>query len=147
MSEVQGVINKLRKSGYLFSLACLSVTGAPPFGVFVGEFLILVQAIDTGNLVIAGLLAIVYMYAFIGLNRQTIQMVFGEPIEEQGRLNSIHKKEANVLVTGTGSEKIAKSGEETKISVIIPTINLAISLVIGIYMVPTLVQAALSLNL
>ena len=66
MADVQGVVNRLKLSGYLFTLSCLSVTGAPPFGVFVGEFMILSQALSSGNVTLAILLAIAYMYSFIG---------------------------------------------------------------------------------
>ncbi len=144
MSEVQGLVNKIRSTGYLFSLTCLSVTGAPPFGVFIGEFLILAQAVSSGNYPIAALLAFAYMYAFIGLNRQSIQMIFGEPkgagaplvLDDDG--NGITEKTADIGKSQT---------HEDRISIIIPAINLGISLLIGIYMIPTLVQAAVSLGL
>lgn len=142
MSEVQGVISRLRSTGYLFSLSCLSVTGAPPFGVFIGEFLILAQAIDSGNYLLAALLALAYMYAFIGLNRQSIQMIFGESKNESSS--------APANYTGLSGETnlVAQQRiKEDRISVIVPAINLFVSLVIGVYMIPTLVQAAISLGL
>jgi hydrogenase-4 component F len=144
MSEVQGLVNKIRSTGYLFSLTCLSVTGAPPFGVFIGEFLILAQAVSSGNYLLAALLAFAYMYAFIGLNRQSIHMVFGE---------STVNLAPTVLAGGEQSTVNLENGikkartKEDRISIIIPAINLTVSLVIGVYMIPTLVQAALSLGL
>jgi len=72
MVDAQGVIGRLRSTGYLFILSCLSITGAPPFGVFLGEFLILSQAIQSGNLALAVLLGFAYIYTFIGLNRHAI---------------------------------------------------------------------------
>ena len=138
MSEVQGLVGKLRSTGYLFSLTCLSVTGAPPFGVFIGEFLILAQAVSTGNLVLAVLLAIAYMYAFIALNRQSIQMVFGSETSD----NLIPK-----IVDNASSEEGNKSRKEDRLSIIIPLINLLISLIIGVYMIPAVLQAAISFGL
>lgn len=144
MSEVQGLVGKIRATGYLFSITCLSVTGAPPFGVFIGEFLILTQAVSTGNYLLAALLAFAYMYAFIGLNRQSTQMVFGE---------STVNLAPTILANGEQSAAIQKNSvvdirkKEDRISIIIPAINLAISLMIGVYMFPTLVQAATSLGL
>lgn len=138
MSEVQGVVNRLRSTGYLFSLSCLSVTGAPPFGVFIGEFLILAQAMSSGNFLLAILLAITYMYSFIGLNRQSIQMIFGSGIDEK-------------LVTfGALGETDAPAGKrrnEDRLSIVVPLINLVISLIIGLYMIPVVLQAALSMGL
>jgi len=130
MSAVQGVINRLKATGYLFMLSCLCVTGAPPFGVFVGEFLILTQAMVTGNFALAILLAIAYMYAFIGLNRQSIKMVFGEPAESE-----------------TSSDLQTVDHKENWLSIIIPLVNLAVALIIGIYMLPVILQAAAGLGL
>ena len=127
MRAVQGVINRLRFTGYLFSLSCLSITGAPPFGVFVGEFLILSQAMSSGNIALALLLAIAYMYTFIGLNRQSLRMIFGlpNPDSEQGN-------QSDVLSATTHQR-------ENWLSVAIPLSNLAISLLIGVYMLPALI--------
>jgi len=135
MSAVQGVIGRLKSSGYLFTLSCLAVTGAPPFGVFVGEFMIISQAMRSGDVLLTILLAIAYMYAFIGLNRQAIQMIFGErtgassPIEEAAKPPS-----------GAGTR-------ENLVSVVIPLANLIVSLVIGLYMIPLILQAATGFSL
>jgi hydrogenase-4 component F len=130
MSAVQGVINRLKATGYLFILSCLCVTGAPPFGVFIGEFLILSQAIQVGNFALAILLAIAYMYAFIGLNRQSIKMVFGQPDTSE-----------------TSQASPVENQKENRLSIVIPSINLAVSLIIGIYMLPAILQAAAGLGL
>ncbi|MDG6920480.1 MAG: hydrogenase 4 subunit F [Nitrososphaerota archaeon] len=131
MAEVQGVAGRLRYSGYLFALSCLAVTGAPPFGVFVGEFMILTMALSTGNVALVLLLAAVYIYGFIGLNRQSVKMVFGQSSSGQ-------------LVDGTTAgpaPRAAPQGEHW-VSVAIPLANLAVALVIGVYMSPMLLQAA-----
>ncbi len=133
MSEVQGVVKRLRASGYLFTLSCLSVTGAPPFGVFVGEFLILSQALSSGDYVLTGLLALAYMYAFIGLNRQAVKMVFGQPTSPS-------------LSGGAGEPPLPPAEHESWVSVAIPFANLAVSLIIGVYMIPVVLQAATSLG-
>lgn len=130
MSIVQGVINRLRATGYLFVISCLSVTGAPPFGVFVGEFMILSQAVLMGNFTVAILLALAYMYTFIGLNRQSIKMVFGQ---------ADASKELPV-------SSMDNHGESW-LSIIIPSVNLALSLLIGVYMLPAILQAASGLGL
>ena len=142
MSEVQGLVKRLRSTGYLFVVSCLAVTGAPPFGVFIGEFLIITQAVNTGNLVLAVLLAVAYIYAFIGLNRQSIQMVFGTGAEESIVLDANGRGSSEGTV-----ETIVTPCRENRISIIIPFINLAISLVIGIYMIPVILHAAVSFGL
>ncbi len=137
MSEVQGVVNRLRSTGYLFSLSALSVTGAPPFGVFIGEFLILAQAVNSGNLLLAALLGLSYAYAFIALNRQSIKMIFGS-----GEENASVSMDSNAQ-----TQEIVRATKEDRLSLVIPFINLIISLVIGIYMIPVLLQAAVSFGL
>ena len=133
MAEVQGVVKRLRFSGYLFTLSCLSVTGAPPFGVFVGEFMILSQALSSGNITLAILLAIAYMYSFIGLNRQAIRMIFGQ---------------RNPGLESDGTAPSPQTAQrENWISVAIPFANLAVSLIIGIYMMPLVLQAATGFGL
>jgi hydrogenase-4 component F len=132
MSDVQGLIGKLRSTGYLFSLSCFSITGAPPFGIFIGEFLILIQAFNTANYLLAGLLAVAYMYTFIGLNRQSLRMIFGSQTENEP--------------TKKGEESPIRKSEDY-LSIAVPLINLGVSLIIGLYMIPVLLQAATSFGL
>ncbi|MHB8568195.1 MAG: proton-conducting transporter transmembrane domain-containing protein [Nitrososphaerales archaeon] len=154
MSDVQGLINRLRSTGYLFIVSCLSVTGAPPFGVFVGEFLILSQAVNTGNYLLAILLAIAYMYSFISLNRQSIRMVFGSGEVERSVPALIASIDGavkhNVSNMDSGRQETKSAGlmkAENRLSLIVPFVNLSISLVLGLYMIPVILQAALSLGL
>ncbi|MCL4355000.1 MAG: hydrogenase 4 subunit F [Nitrososphaerota archaeon] len=131
MAEVQGVAWRLKYSGHLFALSCLAVTGAPPFGVFVGEFMILTMALSTGNVALVLLLAAVYIYGFIGLNRQSVRMVFGQGSAGQ-----------QADGTTPGPAPRAAPQHEHWVSVAIPLANLAVALVIGVYMSPMLLQAA-----
>jgi hydrogenase-4 component F len=151
MIDAQGVIGRLKATGYLAILSCLSITGAPPFGVFLGEFLILSQAVRSGNLILAGLLAFAFIYTFIGLNRQTIRLIFGQsktgedPIRDS-LMQTIHPL-ANADKSDMSRSKIVvQSRQENRISILIPLVNLAISLVIGIYMFPAFLQAATGLG-
>ncbi len=136
MQDAQGVINKLKTTSYLFTLSCFSVTGAPPFGVFLGEFMILTQAIIAQNFILAAILAIVYMYAFIGLNRQTISMIFGQQSKEDETNAS-----ANSSLSISKDVRLTPTNKENFISVLIPFVNLTISLIIGIYMLPVFLDA------
>jgi len=124
MAAVQGVIGRLKVSGSLFTLSCLAVTGAPPFGVFIGEFLIISQAMQAGDFLVVVLLAVAYVYTFVGLNSQAIRMVFGQrpPLQEDGSAQP-------------GLQK------ESWLSIAVPLVNLTVSLAIGLYMVPEISQA------
>ena len=145
MVSVQGVIRRLRVTGYLFTLSCFSVTGAPPFGVFLGEFLILSQALRSGNFIVAILLAVIYIYAFIGLNRQSIQMIFGRSSFVKSDIADSLTLSHSSVTTGSKESKsdtFSKHQTENWISILIPLVNLAVSLIIGIYMFPVILQAS-----
>jgi len=90
--------------------------------------MILSQALSSGNVTLAILLAISYMYTFIGFNRQAVQMIFGRQ---------------NLGLEGDDAPSPPQSVQrEDWISVAIPFVNLIVSLVIGIYMIPQILQAA-----
>ncbi len=146
ISDTQGIIDKLKSTGYLFILSCFSVTGAPPFGVFLGEFLILSQAVQSKNFIVAIILSIVYMYTFIGLNRQTVQMVFGQKIDEgYMSYNSSVSSNSELPIkddrTINEVETKEKNKKENWVSILVPLVNLVISLIIGIYMFPIVLQS------
>ncbi len=151
MIDAQGVIGRLRVTGYLYILSCLSITGAPPFGVFLGEFLILSQAVRSGNLILASLLAFAYIYTFIGLNRQAIRLIFGQSKTGEDPIGHSLKQPNHSLANAdksdlSRSKVVIQSRQENRISILIPLVNLAISLVIGIYMFPAFLQAATGLG-
>jgi hydrogenase-4 component F len=146
MADVQGLILRLRSTGYLFALTCLAVTGAPPFGVFVGEFLILAQAVSTGNYLLGILLAVAYMYAFIGLNRQSIQMIFGESEAASLLGTDALTREQNVSASEILHKNSAARSEDL-LSVVLPGVNLAVSLFVGLYMIPALLHTATAFGL
>ncbi|MDG6929392.1 MAG: hydrogenase 4 subunit F [Nitrososphaerota archaeon] len=118
MSSVKGMEGRLRYTTYLFLLSCMSVTGAPPFGVFLGEFMILSRVAQTGNVPLLTVLAAIYVYAFVGLNRQAIGMAFGE------------------------AREAAPPVREEVLSVLLPAVNLALSLLVGLLLAPGLMGAA-----
>jgi formate hydrogenlyase subunit 3/multisubunit Na+/H+ antiporter MnhD subunit len=140
MVDAQGVIGRLRSTGYLFILSCLSITGAPPFGVFLGEFLILSQAIQSGNLALAVLLGFAYIYNFIGLNRQAMQLIFGK-----SRTGEDPIRDSRSLDASLSGSKVLKIRQENRLSILIPLVNLVVSLGVGIYMFPAFLQAATGL--
>ena len=151
MFSVQGVVRKLRATGYLFTMSCFSITGAPPFGVFLGEFLILSQALRSGNFIVAILLAITYIYAFIGLNRQSIQMIFGPSNIVKGNVaDSLTVRHTSVATNGRFDSKKSDMSDEIAnenwISILIPLVNLVISLIIGVYMFPVILQASIGIS-
>jgi hydrogenase-4 component F len=150
MVDAQGVIGRLRSTGYLFILSCLSITGAPPFGVFLGEFLVLSQAVQSGNLALAVLLGFAYIYNFIGLNRQAMQLIFGKTRTGEDPIrDSVLRRYPSTLNPAINSSesgsKVLEIRQENRLSILIPLVNLVVSLVVGIYMFPAFLHAATEL--
>jgi len=77
IDEVRDLRGRMPRTGAGWVLASLAVTGAPPFGTFVGELLIVVGALAIGAVWVAGLFVFAIMVAFLGINGQVGQMVFG----------------------------------------------------------------------
>ncbi|HTT14224.1 MAG TPA: proton-conducting transporter membrane subunit [Thermoplasmata archaeon] len=79
IDEVRDLKTRVPWTGGAWILAALAVTGAPPFGTFVGELVIITGAVGLGEYWIAAVLVGVILVAFLGVNGQIGLMVFGEP--------------------------------------------------------------------
>ncbi len=90
--DVRGVAKRMPRTGYTLLLSSLAVTGAPPFGVFIGELLIVSAVVRRYGIVVALLIAAFLVVAFISVNRKTVTMVLspgnGEGME-RGRVGTM----------------------------------------------------------
>ncbi len=78
-SQVRGAMRRLPLSGTVFLLAFLAITGSPPFGPFVSEFMIIYGAFIAGHFLIgAGILSLM-LVIFLGMGRIVLAAVFGRP--------------------------------------------------------------------
>ncbi len=89
IDDVKGISKTLPATGYSLFFGSLAVTGTPPFGTFLGELLILIAIFNTYGIVITLLTGFLLAAAFIGINFQTLRMVFSEPILEKRKENLI----------------------------------------------------------
>ncbi len=78
INDVKGVAKTLPVTGYSLFFGSLAVTGTPPFGTFIGELLILISIFNTYGVVITLVTGLFLAMAFIGINYQTLKMVFSE---------------------------------------------------------------------
>jgi hydrogenase-4 component F len=78
-ADVQGVLHRLPRSGWLFMLGFLAITGSPPFGPFVSEFSLLSAAFARERYVEGGLFVLFLLLIFIGFGATVTSMVFGTP--------------------------------------------------------------------
>jgi hydrogenase-4 component F len=77
--EVRGVLEVLPASGVLWTAGFLAITGMPPFGTFLSEFLILRGAVDAGRTLVAVACLALLALVFVGMVSVLIRMTMGEP--------------------------------------------------------------------
>jgi hydrogenase-4 component F len=84
--EAHGMLRRSPVSGMLTLVGLLAVTGSPPFGMFVSEFIIIRAAVTEGHLWAAALIVTFLAVIFIGIARVILQLCFGAPqVDEQAR--------------------------------------------------------------
>ncbi len=77
MEKIRGLIHTDPKLGWSFFIGTAAIAGIPPFGIFTGEFLLLIAAIKTSPWL--GLIIILGMsIAFAGLFRHIQPIVYGD---------------------------------------------------------------------
>jgi len=79
ISIVKGAIKVMPATGVLLLLGTLAITGAPPFNLFISEFLILSGSFSSKNFLVGGLILLFIVAAFAGLLQHLNQMAFGAP--------------------------------------------------------------------
>lgn len=123
IDEVRGLRTELPWTGATWVLSGIAVTGAPPFGTFVGELLILAEAIALGAWWVVAAFVVAILIAFLGMNGQIGRMVFGtEP-------------------TPTAAPTGTSGPPESPRAVLIPLINVTVALLLGIIAIPYLEPA------
>ena len=78
IDHIRGLIRTQPAIGWGLLLGTVAITGFPPFGVFISEFLLLMATMKSWPWLTIPLL-VGFGVAFAGLARHTQRMVFGEP--------------------------------------------------------------------
>lgn len=79
VDEVRGGLRIVPRTARLWLLGLFAISGFPPFGVFLGKFLLLRSAVQAGYTGLAVLLAGVLALVFIAMSARVLPMVFGNP--------------------------------------------------------------------
>lgn len=95
IDQVSGAMRRVPLSGSLFLLGFFAITGSPPFGPFVSEFLILSRAFATDRFVVGAGVLVLLLVVFVGMGRTVLTMVQGLPSSEAG-----HTHYRDGLLTG-----------------------------------------------
>jgi len=85
IDEVRGAMRRVPLSGTLFLLGFFAITGSPPFGPFVSEFLILSRAFAAERFLVGGGVLLLLLVVFVGMGRTVLAMVQGLPSREADR--------------------------------------------------------------
>lgn len=115
----RGLVRTLPASGVLLLLGLFAVTGSPPFGLFLSEFIILRAAILSDHLWIGAAILCLLVVVFVGMAGLILEMVLGEPASDAPPL-----RESSWRLAG-------------------PVVLAASVLLLGVY-IPSPLQAALS---
>lgn len=86
IEKVKGLMQRMPRIGASLFMGSMAVTGAPPFGIFVGEFLIFSALIAQHGWLIALIVILLLAIAFIAVNFRAGKMIFShqeKPIKEK----------------------------------------------------------------
>ncbi len=91
MSEIRGVSQNMRFTGFATTAGGLAMAGAPPFPLFIGELLIIAGAIGAGMYYLAGALALLMIFVFAGLVLNIFPMLSGTTEKEVSEPRSLSR--------------------------------------------------------
>ena len=84
IAAVNGVLTSMPLLGTLTFIGALSLSGTPPFNIFVSEFTVLTAAVDRGLWPVAALFLVFVVIVFYGMLAGFGKMLFGKPGEAGG---------------------------------------------------------------
>ncbi len=78
IKKVKGILRTRPFLGVVFFLGTMAITGLPPFGTFVSEFMILSGGFTAHRWVACGILLFLLVFIFAGFLRHSSRMTFGK---------------------------------------------------------------------
>jgi len=87
IDEVRGAMRRLPLSGTIFLFGFFAITGSPPFGPFISEFLIVSRAFAADRYLVAGGVLLLLLVIFMGMGRTVMAMVQGNASPAGERTN------------------------------------------------------------
>jgi hydrogenase-4 component F len=94
IASVSGVLSSMPLLGTLTFIGALSLSGTPPFNIFVSEFTVLKAGVDKGLWLVVALFLLFVVIVFYGVLSGFGKMLFGKPGEAAG-IHSGHGHDAS----------------------------------------------------
>jgi hydrogenase-4 component F len=79
LTKIRGILNASPAWGLLIGLSAFAVTGAPPFGAFISEWLILTRSADQGQWLVVAALIVALALSFVAVCIHVAGILFGAP--------------------------------------------------------------------
>lgn len=77
LGEIRGILNASPAWGVLLAISAFAVTGAPPFGAFISEWLILARSADHGHWIVVAALVVALALSFVAVCMHVSGILFG----------------------------------------------------------------------
>lgn len=100
IADVRGMLRVVPVSAALWIAGFLAITGSPPFGTFLSEFLILKAAVDQSRFIVAGAYLFLLVAIFIATTQLVPGMAQGEPRESSPAVREHFASIAPPIVLG-----------------------------------------------
>ncbi|WP_373498197.1 proton-conducting transporter membrane subunit [Desulfococcus sp.] len=81
IDSVGDLAGRMPKTFVAFFAGSAGIAGFPPFGMFIGELLIIVGAFRAGHYTLAAIFMVSLCFIFAGFSNQILKMSFGDPAE------------------------------------------------------------------
>ncbi len=119
MAALRDLRQRLPYTSWAWMMAALAVTGAPPFGTFIAEVVIIVGALAFGQPVVAVLVVLAILLAFLGVNHQIGTMIFTE----------------------VPAGEVPKPADDSLGGTLVAFVNVGVALALGLVSIPYLASA------
>jgi hydrogenase-4 component F len=120
---IRGLLRRMPASAILLIVGLFAMTGSPPFGMFISEFIILRAAIGEHHPWVAGIVLLFLAIIFVGIAAMILEMVYSEP---------------------TAARPAGAPSEDRRWRVVAPAALAMLVLTLGIYFPPALTDALTS---
>lgn len=132
------MVNLMPKSFVAFFAGFAGIAGFPPFGIFIGEFFIIMAAFRSGHFVEAGIFILTLCIIFAGFSNLIMKISFGPSEHDTASFNKIQMDKIRIYNDDRESKNIKSniSNIEQRASMILPQYLLLITSTVLCFWMP-----------